>query len=198
LIAGPLTDHLGWQWLFHMLQIFLVTLLILVFFLCPETTYLRERQYNIDQTRDDHLQDLAETEKTARIAQQMPTNNNVSDTENASRTYSKRKTYWRSLAVYTGIYSKDNLLKLVLAPFVTLLNIAALYTCVTSGMLQAWYVGTAITQAFLFSSPPYLLDAAQLGYLSVGPLLGGGLGSLFIAVFSDPIATWASKRNRGI
>jgi hypothetical protein len=85
------------------------------------------------------------------------------------------------------------------APFVTLLNIGALYTVITSGILQAWYVGTAIIQTQLFAAPPYhLLNAAQIGYLSVGPLLGGTIGSLLIAFISDPIAKWASNRNNGI
>jgi len=110
----------------------------------------------------------------------------------------KKQTYAKSLSLYSGTYSKDNLLKLLIAPFVTLLNIAALYTIVTSGMLQTWYVGTAIVQAQLFSAPPYNLNAAQLGYLAVGPLLGGALGSLFIAVTSDPVAKWATLRNKGV
>jgi len=201
LIAGPLTQNLGWKWLFNILQIFLCTLIVLVYFLCPETTYIRDHRYDIDQLRDDRLQDLAATEAKAREAEVQ-----TSDVEKTAavvaegglRAVRKRKTYWKSLAIYTGIYSHDNLIKLLIAPFVTLLNTAALYTCVTSGMLQAWYVGTAIAQAELFSAPPYLLDATQLGFLSVGPLIGGALGSLLIAVLSDPIARWATKSNKGI
>jgi len=102
------------------------------------------------------------------------------------------------MAVFTGVYSSDNIIKLVIAPFVSLLNIGACYTIITSGMLQAWYVTIAITQAGLFSSPPYNLNAAQLGYLSVGPLIGGLLGSILIGVVSDPIAKWAPKRNKGV
>jgi hypothetical protein len=205
LIAGPLTQNLGWKWLFNILQIFLCTLIVIVYFLCPETTYKRDHRYDIDQLRDDRLQDLAATEAKAREAY-VQTSDQRSDVEKATsvvgegriRAVPNKKTYWKSLAIYTGIYSHDNLIKLIIAPFVTLLNTAALYTCVTSGMLQAWYVGTAIAQAELFSAPPYLLDATQLGFLSVGPLIGGALGSLLIAILSDPVAKWATKSNKGI
>jgi hypothetical protein len=196
LISGQIANNLGWQWLFHILQMFLVPLLIMIFLFCPETTYIRERLYETDVVQDEHLAELAEVEKTARA-------NTTEELEqvNASNpavNQRQRKSTLQLLAIYNGSFTNDNLLKLFAAPFVTLLNIGALYTVITSGILQAWYVGTAIIQTQLFAAPPYLLNAAQIGYLSVGPLLGGTIGSFLIAFISDPIAKWASNRNKGI
>ena len=165
----------------------------MVVFYCPETTYIRDQRYDIDIAQVDVLEELADTEKRARE------HTDLALTESQiSRPIPAQKTYFQSLAVFTGIYSNDNIIKLVIAPFVSLLNPGACYTIITSGMLQAWYVTIAITQAGLFSAPPYLLNAAQLGYLSVGPLVGGLIGSMVIGLLSDPIAKWAPKRNKGV
>jgi hypothetical protein len=193
LISGPLVNNLGWKWAFHILQIFLVVLLILTIFFCPETTYLRDQRYDTDIVQVDVLEDLAATEKRAREHTELALTESQS-----SRAVPVEKTFFQSMAVFTGVYTTDNIIKLVIAPFVSLLNPGACYTIITSGMLQAWYVTIAITQAGLFSAPPYSLDAAQLGYLSVGPLVGGLLGSILIGLISDPTAKWASKRNMGV
>jgi hypothetical protein len=172
---------------------FLVPLFILVFLFCPEMTYNREKVYDTDVLRDDHLETLAETEKVAAVRQETAEAAQI-ERPNVPR----KKTFYQSLAIYTGVYSHDNIIKLFLAPFVTLLNFAALYTCIAAGLLQAWYVGTAIIQTQLFAAPPYLLDAAQIGYLSVGPLLGGIIGTLGVGLTADPIAKWATRKNGGI
>jgi hypothetical protein len=189
---------------------FLVPLIIAIFLFCPETTYLRYHIYDTDVLLNDHLGELADAERkaqhtTTETGQTLTATNQPIEKPDTriSQTYNiaappAKKTYLQSLAIYTGVYSADNLLKLFAAPFVTLLNTAALYTCVTSGVLQAWYVGTAIIQTQLFSAPPYLFNAAQIGYLSVGPLLGGTIGSALLAVISDLIAKWATIRNKGI
>jgi hypothetical protein len=185
----------GWKWVFHILQIFLVILLVLTLLFCPETTYIRDQRYDTDTIQIDALEELAATEKKARLP---TTELSTTESRTSRNEIPRKKTFFQSLAIFTGIYSKDNIIKLVIAPFVALLNPAALYTIITSGMLQAWYVALAITQAGLFSAPPYLLNAAQLGYLSVGPLVGGLLGSFIIGIVSDPVAKWASARNKGI
>jgi hypothetical protein len=142
---------------------FLIPLLLLIFLFCPETTYIRSHIYDTDVLRTEHLRELADIERKAHAE----TTQVESPDSPPVMPIPAKKSFVQSLPIYTGIYTDDNLLKLLAAPFVTLLNSAALYTCVTcvtSGVLQAWYVGTAIIQTQLFASPPYLLNAAQIGY----------------------------------
>jgi hypothetical protein len=49
-----------------------------------------------------------------------------------------------------------------------------------------------------FSPPPYLYSAADVGYLSVGPAIGGLCAAIFMSVTSDPIIKFCVKRNKGI
>src|SRR5208282_5142258 len=67
-----------------------------------------------------------------------------------------------------------------------------------SGLIVAWYVGVSFIMAQWFSPPPYNYTAADVGYLSVGPALGGLLASLFMSAISDPLIKFCVKRNKGI
>src|ERR1700761_6066059 len=58
-ICGQVFQNLGWLWLFHMFQIFLVLQFVLMFLFCPETTYIRDTRYDTDTARDEKLEDLA-------------------------------------------------------------------------------------------------------------------------------------------
>jgi hypothetical protein len=84
----------------------------------------------------------------------------------------RRKTFVQELAIFTGVYSDDNMLKYLLGPFITLLNPAACYAVVTSGLLNSWYVGSAIILSGIFSGPPCNFGPAQIGYLGADPFIG--------------------------
>jgi MFS family permease len=194
IIAGQITDNLGWQWLFHMLQIFTLVQFILMFLFCPETTFLRDSKYDIDQVQDEKLEQLAKDEHRHEV--QVEVSNG--DTSSNGAVIPKKKTFYQRLAVYTGIYSHENVLKLIFGPFITLLNVGACWSTIANGLLTAWYVTSAIMQAGIFAGPPWLFDAAQVGYLSTGPFVGGMVGSIIIATTSDPAAKWLTRLNKGI
>jgi MFS family permease len=58
-ICGQVFASLGWLWLFHMFQIFLVVQFVLMFLFCPETTYLRDVRYETDLVVNEKLDELA-------------------------------------------------------------------------------------------------------------------------------------------
>lgn len=199
IICGQITSGLGWPWLFHMLQIFTVVQFILMFLFCPETTYIRDHAYDIDQVQDEKLEALVETEhRHENRKEAMKTANDPSLEQVTSAAPPPKKSFVQQMAVYTGIYSHDNILKLVFGPFVTLLNVGACWSTVANGLLTAWYVTSAIMQAGIFAGPPWGFDAAQVGYLSTGPFVGGMVGSAIIAFTSDPAVKWLTKKNKGI
>ena len=69
-------------------------------------------------------------------------------------------------------------------------NLGALWMVVVTGMLSSFYVSQSFVAAQVFAFPPYLLDAAGVGYMFVGPFLGGLLGS--IVLVSAAIAVLAA------
>ncbi|KAH6721652.1 serine/threonine kinase 16 [Leptodontidium sp. MPI-SDFR-AT-0119] len=188
IICGVVFADLGWLWLFHMFQIFLVVQFILMFLFCPETAYLRDTRYETDTAMDDNLGDLAKYEKEHQEV--------VVGVDAAN--VPKKKTFVQELAIYTGRYSEDNMLKYLAGPFITLLNPAACYAIITSGLLNSWYVGSAIILAGVFSGPPWNFGPAEIGYLGAGPFVGGMIGSIFVGWASDPIIKYMGKRNKGV
>ena len=109
-----------------------------------------------------------------------------------------KKTFVQELAVFTGTYEKANIIKLLVGPFITLLNIGTCWEAVVSAILTMWYVTSGISQAAIFAGPPWNFNAAQVGYLSTGPFVGGLIGSAVMFLTSDPIAKWMTKLNKGI
>ena len=191
IICGQVFQNLGLLWLFHLFQIFLVIQFVLMFLFCPETTYIRDSRYNIDTTKTEQLEELAKVEQAY--------HEKVSEVGAEDRPgIPKKKTFKQELAIWTGTYSDDSFFKFLIGPFLTLLNPAGCYAVVVSGLLNSWYVGSAIIQAGIFSGPPWLFNAAQIGYLGAGPFIGGMIGSIFTAVASDRIITMMARRNKGV
>lgn len=120
------------------------------------------------------------------------------DDRTTSTSTPPKKTFWQSLAIFTGTHSDENLLPLILAPLLVNVNLGALWMVVVTGLLSSFYVSQSYVAAQIFSFPPYSLDAAGVGYMFIGPFLGALLGSIILAIIMDPLILWCTKRNRGI
>jgi hypothetical protein len=206
IIVGPIATNLGWRYLFHILIAFTALETVLLILFVPETNYNRDHRYDIDELADDNLASLAAVEK--RHARHSPdsatkdlTNEGITKFEtNASSlpTYGPKKTFVQELAVFTGTYSNDNLLQLFIAPFAVCANVAVLWVVIVTGGLTAFFVAQSYDMAQIFMFPPYNLDAAGVGYLSLGPFLGGLLGSIILGGTLDPLIKWCAKKNGGV
>ncbi|KKY16034.1 putative mfs transporter [Diplodia seriata] len=184
-ICGPITANLGWKYLFHMFIPFAAVQCVLLFLFVPETQYIRDRRYETDELSTDGAPALTTTktpqDSTHIEALESPTQHHGTTTTLIPRA----KTFWQQTAIFTGTYTRDNLLQLTLAPFAVCLNLAVLWIVLASGMAVAFVVAQSYIMAQLFSAPPYLLSASGVGYLSLGPFAGGLLGALFAGAAGD-------------
>ena len=130
-ICGVVFQKLGWLWLFHLFQIFLVIQFVLMFLFCPETTYVRDTRYNTDLAKNEKLEELAAVEASHKESTGEPGLGPQAGVP-------KKKTFVQELAVFTGVYSHDNVLKFLVGPFLTLLNPAACDAVIASGLLNSW------------------------------------------------------------
>ena len=115
-----------------MFQIFVSLQFALTFLFCPETTYIRDVRYETDVSKDEKLEELA------KIEQHLHEETIDAEGQHHSATLPAKKTFVQELAVWTGVYSRDNILKFLLGPFLTLLNPAACYAVIASGLLNSW------------------------------------------------------------
>lgn len=203
-LTGVITADLGWKYLFHLLIVFIGLQTILIVLFCPETAYNRDHRYDLDELATDDLKGLSEVERRheERVERSKEVGGgSLGRTETVTSTiHSIRqpKTFWQEMAFFTGTYSDENLLQLVIAPFAVCLNVAILWVVVVSGAITATYVAQAYVLAQIFTLPPYLLDASGVGYLSIGPFIGGVLGSVVLGIILDPAIKWLSKKNKGV
>lgn len=204
IICGQVFNTIGWLWLFHLFQIFLVIQFVLMFCFCPETTYVRDVHFDIDTQADDtdtqtdqKLDGTVHLEKTAAgTVDQGAAPEPAPSPEPAP--HAPKKTFVQELAVYTGVHSGDNLLVLVFGPFLSLLNPGACYSIVTAGLLSAFYVGASIIVSLVFSGPPWTYNVSEVGYLGTGPFIGGMVGSLVTSFAMDWTAKAMTRWNSGV
>lgn len=109
-----------------------------------------------------------------------------------------RDSFVSRLKLYTATYTDVPLWKLLIAPFLTLANPAVVWAVLVMAFPILWVVAVNLLIAQIFSSPPYLLSTAELGYISAGPAVGGLLGSILCGLISDPIIKWLSRKNNGV
>jgi MFS family permease len=211
IIAGPIIANLGWKYTFYIAFPLIVIQFILLLLFVPETAYLRAAVYNVDTNSALDLNQLGELEKRARTHEihegadgekgagtEGAPAARVGTTASGYRAPPPRKTFIQRLALYTGTYSNDNILKMVISSIVIMSNIGASWTIFISGLLVAWYVAVSFVSAQIFYGPPYLFNAAGVGYTSCGPLIGGILGSLFCSFTMDPFLKWYTRKNNGV
>lgn len=203
-LTGLVTANLGWQYLFHLLVVSIGIQLILLFLFCPETAYIRDRRYNTDELATDDLKGLSEAERRHEERMKRPREANdapldkVETFASTVRPIPAPKTFWQETRIFTGTYSEENLLRLVIAPFAVCTNIAVLWCVVISGTITATYVAQAYVLAQVFTLPPYSLNPSGIGYLSLGPFVGGIVASIVLGIILDPIIKWLSMKNNGI
>jgi MFS family permease len=203
IIAGVITEHLGWQYNFHILIPFAALQLIAVILYCPETMYRRKAIYETDTAgSDENLEKLAIVEAVAAQHVEQP-KSNAADLEKVTSTVSvepipAKKTWVQELALYNGTFVDDSVVKMAIASVAILLNVGATYQVFMTGIIIAWYVAVAILSGVIFASPPYLLSSASVGYMSVGPFIGGLLGATFSLIISQPLIKTMTKRNKGV
>ncbi|KAF2259038.1 MFS transporter-like protein [Lojkania enalia] len=201
IIVGPIATNLGWKYLFHLLIAFTAFETVLLFLFVPETSYNRDHRYDIDELADDRLSDLAAAEK--RHAQPVDEKSSgdvvrVETTTTAPPGFRPKKTFLQELSVFNGTFSDDNLLQLLIAPFAVCLNLAVLWVVIVTGGLTAFFVAQSYDMSQIFMYPPYNMTAAGVGYLSLGPFLGGLIGSILLGATLDPLIKWCAKKNDGV
>ncbi|KAF2462459.1 major facilitator superfamily domain-containing protein [Lineolata rhizophorae] len=198
IIAGVITNHLGWHYNFHILIPFVALQLVLCVLFAPETTYRRDRKYNVDtagRAAPSEGSSLSnEKDPRAEKVEKVPS----TTAEDLHLPPLPKKTFWQSLALYNGTFVDDSIFKMVIACPAILCNVGASYTIFVSGVTIAWYVAVALLSSIIFSAPPYLFAADSIGYTSVGPLIGGFLSSVMMAIISDPFAKWMARKNNGV
>ncbi|KAH8596049.1 serine/threonine kinase 16 [Bisporella sp. PMI_857] len=191
-ICGPITTQLGWKWLFYFLIIFGGLQTILQFLFVPETQYNRHKLSANSNTSNSTSADTPDLEV------RKPVSTEIESSSTCNADVPKPKTFVQSLSVFTGTHSDENFFRLLLGPIAVCLNIAVLWALLVSAFFFSLYITIANLLAQVFSGPPYLLNASSVGYLSLGPFIGGLLGATIAGLVGDPLVRRCARANGGV
>lgn len=209
IVAGPMSQHIGWRSFFWLNTALLCVTLILLLFLFPETTWQRippldanrqniEIEVSCKEISPKGISESPGTTKAAVEELETPQHETEAVAElgfwNGKGYPSKAQfSLWRSCTqsprqVLTNFFM---LWKLLLFPIVELAAFVVSWSA--SSMLEL-----NLTQSQAFAAPPYNLKAQTIGLFNIAILIGAFIGLATNGVLSDWVAMTLTKKNNGI
>ncbi|OQE39382.1 hypothetical protein PENCOP_c007G07340 [Penicillium coprophilum] len=157
ILGGVIAEGLGWRYVFIIHLPFTVVGLLSVILFLPETQW--------KGTRNDHSLEAA-----AQAGDKEMTKIDHGHEENVPESSSTepKETFIQGLAIFSGIHTDVNLLRLIFAPFFVIINPAVIWAIAIGGACIGFYVAVSYILAQIWTPPPYNLNAHQNGTFYVG------------------------------
>jgi MFS family permease len=166
-MSGFITQYLGWRYLYWIFGAIISFSTLLIIFTFPETTFQREPQETTYKNSPRNID------------------------------YSKRRSFFSKMSVYSGIHTKESFLHLFIRPFIVIAYPAVLWstlvTAVTVGFLIAVTTNVAIAYGMAYHFGP-----AKVGLCFLAGVIGSILGVLFGGVVLDKFSQRRAKANGGV
>lgn len=196
IITGKLTVVDGRRTPFWILGGVSLFLTLILFLFLEETAYNREGIPGRSENNITMNSAIASTQGYGeKLGPELNTQISPNDAQEVDQSGAKIGTF--SLArfsPFSGRYSDDSLIKLIIRPIVLLLHPAILWGGATTGLVTAWTVMLATVVAALFATYPRFYDPAKIGYLYAGPLIGALLGFPIAGLSSDYIVKALTRK----
>lgn len=201
MLAGFVTDALGWRWAYFIAVIFAAVCTVGMFLFMEETNYERKIIVRKDSTtgelaaitsgtRDEKL-DVALSQTVHNGQQVIAASNNLANqasiivsSDDKPITYPPEKTFWQKLSLTSGIEKENHLLEYFKMPFVMFQFPVVLYSGFLYGISLFFYSILNTTESLVLASEPYNFSTSMCGLAYVSP---------FLAVFLIyPYAGWST------
>lgn len=196
--AGAQALGKGWRWPYRTMGICNVTIFILLLFFYEETKYAPV----IDGIADDGQQRSVSTSTPA-------DNGKRGHGVDPEECLDLPDSLYHELDETIPLYSRSKRLSLVtptlepigpyfIRPFVALLTFPAV---LFSGLQYAagivWLTIMATVLSLVLHLPPYNFNPQEIGFMSVGPLIGNVIGAIYGGILGDRSILFYSRRNQG-
>ncbi|KAF3924661.1 hypothetical protein AA313_de0204651 [Arthrobotrys entomopaga] len=189
-IAGAISQSLGWRWTFYLAAIFSGCMLPIIFFFCPETAYRRASHLNLDISSTDDFH--GDSEKQPR------TSSSDGEASGPEKPIPAKKTYLQSLMPFDGRKTDDSLWLLALRPLPLFLQPAIAWGALIMGTLIGWTVLIGVVLALLFAFPPFMFTVREIGYTYTGAFIGALVGFAITGLFTHFTTLWLVRKNKGV
>lgn len=200
IIAGYITENLGWRWCYHIQIILYCALFVVMFFLFEETTFKRdtEKEDEFEEKILHQVQSMQskEFDPSATIQEKLYEKDCVEEISTSSAT---KKTYWQRMKlIQTEQADTRSWLHIFIRPIFLIYFPAVIWASVCYGAQMMWLSLMANTQTLFYASEPYNMSADKVGLTNLSPLIGVIFGMLYGGQFVDWFSIQKAKRNSGI
>jgi MFS family permease len=204
LMAGWMTEAMGWRWVTHFGSFVLAGTAVILFFFCEETMYFRTTLEGVDEGIAASPAALMTDAKTAsdldeKAATSSPAPASLSS---ATATFPPPRTYVQKLSLFRlapGRPGTKQHLTMMYRPLLIILEFPnTLWAGILYGTNLSWYNVLNATSSSILSSAPYNFSSGLVGTAYAAPLIGAGLASLWSGKFGDVLAIRLARRNGGV
>ncbi|KAF9692399.1 hypothetical protein EKO04_009460 [Ascochyta lentis] len=210
--VGMIADNIGYQWTFYFVAIFTAVLLPLLILLCPETSYKREAQFDIDTmgnlviqpghelkvVSDNRINSHSTSDEVEREGIPKGEHEALVQSSTTSSPPPPKATFLQTLKLFNGRKTDEHYIHLLLRPFPLFLHPGILWACLIQGVMIGFTVLIGVTLAAIFLGPPLWFGELETGYMYTGAFIGAILGFLLTGLISDPSARLLTRWNNGV
>jgi MFS family permease len=192
--VGMITHHIGWQWSFYLISIFMAAGFLLILFFVPETAYRRASSLNTDTNSNSSSQEFLDGSHGESVELNEKGAQSATIATGSSRS---KKTFVQNLMPFDGRKTDESFFKLLLRPFPLFLHPAIAWGCLTQGVIIGWTVMVGVIIAAVFLGPPLFLNEEHTGYIYTAAFIGSIIGLILSGLLSDSIANAMTRLNHG-
>ncbi|KAF4312008.1 putative cycloheximide resistance protein [Botryosphaeria dothidea] len=187
-ISGYIIEDLGYKWTFGMCAILFGLCMFAVFFLVPETSYVRPSipvSVLVEKGSDE---EIARSKKERDVhVEQIPGADEP------------KESFWQSMKPWTGKkYSKAPLWKIATRPFVIFFYPAVLWGFLIYGTTLTWIVVFSVVNGVIFVEPPYNFTVGETGLTGLSPFILTIIAEVISGPLNDWICVKLTKKNHGV
>lgn len=187
IVAGGIASGLNnWRWFFWISSIAIGVNLLTCILMLPETTHIEENYALNDDPSNEAIKD-----KETFVEEAPPQSPNQ---------ISLKQIWLERSFFYTALIhgkKRENPIKLFIEPFTLLIAPPVLLTTLVFGLTIGWTALISIVISNVFSAPPKLWQAWQVGLMNFGSLVGLLIGLPLGGMIADMLSKAALKRSDG-
>ncbi|KAK7600660.1 hypothetical protein V3481_002191 [Fusarium oxysporum f. sp. vasinfectum] len=199
LVAGWFNDAFGWKWTMHFGAIICAICFLIMFFFMEETMYFRGVSLESQTVTNNEHQDLRAPKADGKAYEGSPRNSLPPSPSVIYRDINSGWGKYTWFKVMTGRPSNKDMLRMVYRPVLMIFQFPTVaWAGFLYGINLAWYNVLNGTASPVLSSNPYNWNAALVGCVYAGPIIGAAVACLWVGKAADWIALWLARRNGGI
>lgn len=196
IIDGLITINLHWRYIYYITAALVGSLVLLVFFTFPETTYNRSGLTTGDQVPRGGSHSIASDGELSTTKEATRHHEQEQVLEDGTAPPPKKKTYLQSIAIFTGTYTHESIFTIFIRPVALILLPPVLWATLVMSVTIGFLVAISSNFATAFSDT-YGFEPYQSGLCFISGLLGSAIGVAFGGHISDWTADYFTRRNGG-